>query len=356
MEKDTLDNYSHKDLLRKFILRGEPSLSENERKRMWKNIEKRAIYTSRRHSLAWKWYVAAAVLVIATVSSLLFQKTVKSDPYVRMADLVDIDTVHCISLFLGDQQAVFDSQVEVRCQAEANQVNVKYMNGASFKLSSPKQNKVCMLVVPKGEKADVLLADGSMITIREQSKFCFPLHFKGENRKVYLEGEAYLKVTPNADKQFVTETPDMNVGVLGTEFLISVYPTVPERSVLLVSGRVEVESVQGDRHVLSPNQRYVFNPSARRSSLDSDVDPSIYVCWKENLLRIEDEPLSDVLKKLESVYNTKFEYDLNELAKVHISGKLDTSVPVDELLDRLAKIAPVKLDETRKKISLNEKY
>lgn len=357
MGKDTLGNFVHSDLLRKHILPGEPSLSESERKEMWENIEKRTISCPHCYSWPWRWCAVASVLVLAVGSWFFFQKNLQSDFYSRMTELVDVDTLHHISLFLGEQQVVFDSQVEVRCVAETNQVEVKSINGTSFKLSVTEQEKgYLQLAVPVGAKADVILADKSRITVREQSKLCFPLHFAEEKRKVYLEGEAYLKVTPDANKRFVTETPNMNVGVLGTEFLISAYPKALEQSVLLISGKVEVESVRGSRHVLSPNQRYVFDSSTQKSSLNSDVDPTIYICWKENLLKIEDEPLSCVLKKLEDIYNTNFNYDWNELAKIHINGKLDISVPLDELLDRLTKIAPVKLDGTQRKVILIDKH
>ena len=162
-----------------------------------------------------------------------------------------------------------------------------------------------------------------------------------------------MKIARNINKQFVTETRNMNVTVLGTEFLVSAYPKSSEQSVLLVSGKVEVEPLQGSRLVLSPNQRYVFNTTTQKSSLDSDVDPTLYTCWRENLLEIKDEPLGDVLKSIEAIYQTNFNYDWNELAQIRINGKLDVSVPLDELLDRLVRIAPIRLDGTRRKIILN---
>ena len=70
-------------------------------------------------------------------------------------------------------------------------------------------------------------------------------------------------------------------------------------------------------------------------------------------MEIKDEPLGDVLKSIEAIYQTNFNYDWNELAQIRINGKLDVSVPLDELLDRLVRIAPIRLDGTRRKIILN---
>ena len=58
-----------------------------------------------------------------------------------------------------------------------------------------------------------------------------------------------------------------------------------------------------------------------------------------------------MLKKLENIYNTDFNYDWNEMSEIHISGKLDVSVPLNELLDRLTKIAPIRIDATKRRIT-----
>ncbi|CUO72701.1 FecR domain-containing protein [Bacteroides uniformis] len=354
MGKDTFESFASSDLLRKHIALGEPTLSENERQGMWKAIERRTILRSRRSLRMWRWCAAASVFAIVVGSWLFSQACFQSDPYGKMTRLVNVDTLRHISLYLGEQQVELDGQIEVRCLAATNQVEVKSVSGASFRLSATEQEETYLqLAVPAGIKAEVVLADGSRITVREQSKFSFPLCLAGEKRRVYLEGEAHMKIARNINKQFVTETRNMNVTVLGTEFLVSAYPKSSEQSVLLVSGKVEVEPLQGSRLVLSPNQRYVFNTTTQKSSLDSDVDPTLYTCWRENLLEIKDEPLGDVLKSIEAIYQTNFNYDWNELAQIRINGKLDVSVPLDELLDRLVRIAPIRLDGTRRKIILN---
>ncbi len=354
MEKETLENFAQSDLLRKHILPGEPILPENEKRDLWKAIERQTILRSRRSLRTWGWCAAASVLILFVGSWIFFQNSFQSNPYTRMAGLVDIDTLHNICLYMGEQQVELGGQVEVYCLAATNQVEIKSVNGMSFKLSATEKKETYLqLAVPAGAKAEVILADQSRIMVREQSKFSFPLHLTGKKRKVHLEGEAYMKVARNANKQFVTETRNVNVAVLGTEFLVSAYPKSSEQSVLLVSGKVEVESSQGNRLVLAPNQRYIYNEETQKTSVSSNIDPTLYICWRENLLEIKDEPLSDVLKKIEAIYQTNFSYDWNELAKIRINGKLDVSVPLNELLDRLTKIAPIKLDGEQRKITLS---
>lgn len=352
MEKDELKDFPHSDLLQQYVLQNEPSLSASERKKMWENIEKRTLLRTHRTASIWRWCAAASLLAFVVGCTILFLNTSHTDTYAHMAEMVDVDTLRHTSLFLGEQEVELNGQVEVRCMSETNQLEVKAANGVAFKMSIKKgETEQLQLAVPKGGKAEVILADKSRVTIREHSKFGFPLHFGKDNRTVYLEGEAYLKVTRNVNKQFVTKTPQMDVAVLGTEFLVSAYPNVAEQSVLLISGKVNVKPLQGSQQVLLPNQQYVLDTSTKRPKLNSNVDPALYLCWKENLLTIEDEPLNSVLKKLENIYNTDFNYDWNEMSEIHISGKLDVSVPLNELLDRLTKIAPIRIDATKKRIT-----
>lgn len=354
MEKETLKDLVHSDILQKLILQGEPTLPENEKQEMWKAIERKTVLQPRRSIRPWRWYAAASVLVLVMGGWFFLQNPFLSNPYARMTGLVDIDTLHNICLYLGEQKVELGTQIEIHCLAASNQIELKSADNMSFKLAAPDQKETYLQVaVPANAKAEVILADQSRITVRELSKFSFPLHLSAQKRNVYLEGEAYMKVARNTSKQFVAETKNMNVAVLGTEFLISAYPQSSEQAVLLISGKVEIEPSEGDKQVLSPNQRYILNTTTHKTSLVSRVDPNPYIYWKENLLEIKDELLCNVLKKIEAVYQTNFTYDWDQLAKIRINGKLDISVPLNELLDRLTKIAPIEIDNTKRKISLS---
>lgn len=355
MKKDILDTRIHPDLLRKYVHPGEPKLSDEEKQVMWNDILQR---THRHRIHLPKWSVAAAVAVIVIIGGWLIRNAQPMDPYLQMAGLVNVDTLHNTCLYMGQQQVELGDQVEIICHSDSRQIEIRTAGGAAFKLSAPNQNKdentYLQLAVPTGKKAQVVLADQSRVTLRERSKLYFPLSFDNPQRKVRLEGEAYLKITHNTTKHFITETKDINVRVLGTEYLVSAYPTSNEQSVLLISGSVEIASSRGEKLVLSPNQRYVFNHKGQNPSQVLTVNPDEYMYWKEEMIEVTDKSLSDVLKQIEIIYQTNLSYDWNELEDIHISGKLDVSVPLTTLLERLTKIAPIQIDQPKKNVSLNK--
>ena len=74
------------------------------------------------------------------------------------------------------------------------------------------------VIVPRGGEYNLTLADGTNVWLNSDSKLKFPLHFVGNQRAVYLEGEAFFEVTSDSLKPFVVKTAEANVKVLGTSF------------------------------------------------------------------------------------------------------------------------------------------
>lgn len=353
MKNNIPDSPISPEILRKLLKKEEPTLTVDEKKSMWHEIELRTYNRPLRKLYPRRiGYAAASVAIILLSGWLFFQHYQSNDPYKQLAELVDADTLHSVCLYLGEQHIELDEQVEIRCFPASNEVEIRTAGNASFRLTAPKQKETFLqIAVPTGKKAQVVLADQSRITVRERSKLGFPLQLTQKERTVYLDGEAYMKIAHNPRQRFVAESKDIHVAVLGTEFLLSAYSGKREQSVLLVSGRVEIEPSKGNKLVISPNERYVFDKTTGRTSLTSHVDPTNHISWKEDILKIDNEPLNEVLKKIESIYRINLKFEWNELAEIQINGKLDLSVPIDVLLERLSKIAPINIDKEQLKIT-----
>ena len=73
------------------------------------------------------------------------------------------------------------------------------------------------IIVPKGKRSQIVLADNSKIWINSGSKVIYPRTFEGKYREIYVEGEVYLKVAHDTSKPFIVNTSGFEVSVLGTE-------------------------------------------------------------------------------------------------------------------------------------------
>ena len=77
--------------------------------------------------------------------------------------------------------------------------------------------------VPKGQRVNMTLPDGTSVWLSPQSKIKIPNEFNRKNRMVELNGEGYFEVTKNAKKPFIVKTQLFNIQVLGTRFNVFAY-------------------------------------------------------------------------------------------------------------------------------------
>lgn len=100
------------------------------------------------------------------------------------------------------------------------------------------------VIVPRGGEYNLTLADGTNVWLNSDSKLKFPLHFVGNQRAVYLEGEAFFEVTSDSLKPFVVKTAEVNVKVLGTSFNVMNYTDEAKVEVALLKGKVKFEDTR----------------------------------------------------------------------------------------------------------------
>lgn len=66
-----------------------------------------------------------------------------------------------------------------------------------------------------------------MVWLNSDSRLKIPTAFVGNERRVFLSGEAYFDVVKNDRKPFIVETDLGNIKVYGTEFNVKRYSGFP---------------------------------------------------------------------------------------------------------------------------------
>ena len=175
------------------------------------------------------------------------------------------------------------------------------------KESTPHTSQIVNVVMNQaimgpGHKGSVTLPDGTLAWLNSNSKLIYPDQFEEGVRKVKLIGEGYFEVTPNVKAPFYVETSDMSVKVLGTRFDVQNYEKKNISETVLLSGKVEVMmKSNGERHVLSPNEKLSLDRQTNRYTVDQ-VDAAEYALWTAEKLVFADERLSTILRKMERWY------------------------------------------------------
>ncbi len=192
---------------------------------------------------------------------------------------------------------------------------------------------------PDGARVEFFLPDSSKGWLNSGSKLKYPAVFNKE-RKVELTGEAWFNVKHLNNSGFVVGVPDMNIKVLGTQFNVSSYPGDAFTDVTLEKGKVEVNGKAATfNQILSPNQKIIFNRETRSLNLVK-VDASRFSAWKEGYLIIDNEPLGQVVGRLERWYNVEIIIQDEALKNYRFKATFKDE-PLEEVLRLMAKTTPI---------------
>ena len=190
--------------------------------------------------------------------------------------------------------------------------------------------KMQTVIVPAGQRAELLLADGTKVWLNSRSKLKFPDRFQKDARNVELDGEGYFEVTHQEDAPFTVHTSKYDVQVLGTEFNVKAYNGKNQFETSLLKGSVEVSDANKSQIVrLRPDEKVISDGSQliRSAILDKN-----YFRWKEGLLCLDDESIGGLIDKLELYYDVKIIVQQASLMKYHYSGKFRISDGVEHVL------------------------
>lgn len=223
------------------------------------------------------------------------------------------------------------------------------------------------IIVPIGEKSQIVLSDGTHVWINSGSKFKYPVTFGKKSREVYLSGEAFFDVTKEANQTFVVTTHDASVKVLGTAFNVKSYPEDAKTQTTVVRGLVSVKRIKEEEEVyIKPNQMAVIRtemPEEKPITSDpvqklevlNNVNTEAVTCWKNQLLVFADEPLEDMAMKMERWFNVKIVIEDSTLREERYNGKFVHNETIYEVLEAIRKTTSIKYSVLEDKIIIERK-
>ena len=186
--------------------------------------------------------------------------------------------------------------------------------------------------IPVGGFYQLALSDGSKVWLNSMTEFRFPVAFTGEERKVYLTGEAYFEVAPNSKHPFIVVTEEgMEVKVYGTEFNMSTYQHGVVQTVL-VSGKVGIRvNATGKEVMLAPRQMAEYSEKTGMVRVE-DTDPYRYIAWKDGEFVFERETIEEIMERLGRWYDVKVFYENESLKQKRFTGVISRYENIEQVL------------------------
>jgi ferric-dicitrate binding protein FerR (iron transport regulator) len=202
-----------------------------------------------------------------------------------------------------------------------------------------------VIYVPKGERLQVILQDGTKVFINSDSRLRYPKVFQLFKRTVELTGEAYFEVNKESLRPFTVQLEKIDVKVLGTKFDVRAYENEQKITVALDEGKVTMKDLVGKELTLKPGNVVVYDKKlATFSSTTTEI--GTITSWKENYLQFENASLSELLFTLERQYNVKFSMS-DSIASGVLFNFSSKKVNLRDVLWDLEKISRLKFRETK---------
>jgi transmembrane sensor len=323
----------------------------------WKIFQGIAAKIPSKSSTIWKIAVAAVLVIGLGLSLFLYEKQpVTTDVLATNAATVVNDVLPGSDkaiLILADGSTVsLDSSSK---GFQIDQLATKIVNnegGLVYESSEDAAVVYNAVSTPKGGQYRVTLSDGTKVWLNAGSYLRYPTHFKKGEREVELKGEGYFEVKSDVTSPFIVNvqsehTNHTSVVVTGTRFNINAYENEQVQAITLLEGKLSVNSDKGNSIVQPGQMLRVTNSNMK--IIKADIDE--VVAWIENRFQFNDEKLTSILRQIERWYDVEVVYD--NIPDQRYFGIISRDVPLSQVIKMLELSSNVKFEIKDKKLLVN---
>jgi ferric-dicitrate binding protein FerR (iron transport regulator) len=280
-------------------------------------------------------YVAAAASIAVLLVARIFFMGRNSNDIMNFVtnNTYPVNNSEEIQLMVSEQKTVFLHDKEAVITYDSTSIHT-----GSEKLSKNSVATYNQLMVPHGKSSVLTLHDGTKIWVNAGTRLVYPVKFEANQREIYVSGEIFLDVSPDAKRPFIVRTNDYRIQVVGTKFNVQAYASDEQSKIALEEGLVKIIDEKNDYVLLQPNQIYELDKSGNSSVKDADIGK--YTSWIHGLYLFKDEHLDVILKRLERYYGKEI-VAVPSVSEITCSGKLDLKENVDDVLLMICSTASV---------------
>jgi len=345
---ENIKNYTDKEVLS----------SEDEQK-LWEQIDRKNYWYDTRfvRSLKISLRIAAAITLLIGFTwyfqgSDSTQDEEITDYLSMLENMKQVSSANNVQLILSNDETISIDGKETSVEyQEDGTVNINAAEKVNTAEKMTPEKAFNQLIVPKGKRSTLTFHDGTKLWVNSGSKVIYPESFDEKKREIFVEGEVFLDVKQDTERPFVVKTKQLDVTVLGTQFNVSAYDSDEQMQVVLVNGKVEVQTLDKEVQELLPNQMYSYNILNHENEI-TYVNVNDYIAWKDGYYQLKGQKMNVIFDKISNFYGVDIEW--NERLNIYTcSGKLDMKEDIHEVLHALKKAAPIKITESNGKIYID---
>jgi ferric-dicitrate binding protein FerR (iron transport regulator) len=317
-----------KDEARELMDRADPSAAHDL------TIARYEALQAHKRTVRMRWLAAAVVTgIIATASFFIWQQQPAGNRLVQN----NISSPGGLTLQLADGRTI-ELQDSGRQTITSGNTQLSNNNRVlRFNPGNAQTNGWNTLTVPAKLDYRVELPDGTIVWLNSTTRMRFPFAFAG-SREIYVEGEAYFKIAPDAARPFIVHSGNSRIQVLGTEFNLNNY-TSGTMITSLVQGKVAV-IVKDERIELEPGQELVANTAGVKLQR---FDASVTLGWRQGVHYFQNASMPEIADMVHRYFDVKMVMDSPAAAAQHFRGRLHRHQPLQDFIDQLNTLGNVTL-------------
>jgi len=203
------------------------------------------------------------------------------------------------------------------------------------------------------ETSEVILPDGSKVTLNAGSKLSYKHNFGKEKRIVSLVGEAFFEVKKNPGWPFIIQLGDAEIKVLGTSFNVKAYKNADKIEVTVAEGMVSLyeKNREEKKVVAGKGEKAVYNKELKIVKKQMNEDTN-YISWKTKYIIFNNESLVNIASTLSNVYHINIVIQNSALNNCKITTNFDNK-DLDTVLKILKSTLDISIEETDKEIFIS---
>lgn len=216
--------------------------------------------------------------------------------------------------------------------------------------SDEKEMAYNTIITPKGGEYKLLLSDGTRIAINAMSSLRYPIQFHGDKREVeLLSGEAYFEV--NKVKSNDTRLPFI-VKTKGQ--ILTVLGTV--FNINTYSSEIITTLVEGSIQLenkqnkvrLRPTDQAIYNEEKAHYAVHT-VDPRYMTAWKDGMFAYESTSIHQIMQDIARWYDVDIAY-ASPMQGTYFSGTISRFENIDKLLNTISLTGSVKFHREGRRV------
>ncbi len=261
-------------------------------------------------------------------------------------------------LILANGERIAISEIETDTTLKEKGIHI-YSSNNKLKYNAKKDNSLSSeyntLVVPPGGEYFLELADGTTVWLNSDSKLRYPINFINENRKVYLEGEAYFNVAHNEKKPFIVNINDSEVKVLGTSFNLKSYQEENDIVATLVEGKISLSTSKNSESnslILNPGEQGTIARNGNMSK--KKVDVNLFTSWKDGRIVFKDQSLKEIMNTIYRWYDIEVFYMNSSIQDIKYTGNIKKYNDFNDFANILELAGLVKFEIKGKTVIIKE--